>query len=80
LGRLMNVFRTEPVVAIGTTVAAADALLALGVAFGAPVTVEQKVAIDSAITAVLGVVAMLTIRSQVTPVAALPKPTPAART
>lgn len=75
LGRL---FQTEPVLTIGTITGALDALILLGVAFGASVTPDQKTAIDAAVSAVLGVAAMVAIRGQVAPatsaLAALPEP------
>ena len=71
---ILQLFRTEPVVAIGTTLGAVDAVILVLIAFGVPVTHDQKVAIDGAVSAVLGLVAMVAIRSQVSPVASLPAP------
>ena len=73
---LSQLFQTEPVIVIGTATAAVDACLLVGVSFGAPVSADQKAAIDAAVTAVLGFAAMLFVRSQVTPVAAVAAPLP----
>ncbi len=54
-------FSSEPVLYI----AVVDAVLMLAVSFGLPLTPEQKAAID----ALLGALAAIVIRSQVTPVA-----------
>jgi hypothetical protein len=51
-------------------VAIADALIILAITFGAPITPEQKGAIDALLTCVAGVV----IRSQVSPVGAAAAP------
>lgn len=52
-------FSDEPAVYVG----AAGAILALAVAFGAPITTEQK----EAILATIPLIAAVVIRSQVTP-------------
>lgn len=49
-------------------VAAANAVLILGIAFGLPVTPDQKVAIDGVLAAALALTAGVVIRGQVTPV------------
>jgi hypothetical protein len=50
---------TEPVVWIGVL----DALIAVAIAFGAPITVNEKITIDGALAAI----GLLVIRNNVTP-------------
>lgn len=59
----MNLINTEPALIIG----AAEALLILAMAFGVPISSDQKVAIIGAVNAVIAVVGSIVIRSQVTP-------------
>lgn len=61
-------FKDEPVMWIAVITAILDVV----VAYGAPVTVDQKTALVGLITAVIPIVAGLVARQQVTPVAKLP--------
>lgn len=55
-------------------IALANAVLLVLVNFGIPLTGDQKTAIDTLIGAALAIVAGISIRSQVTPVANIPPP------
>jgi len=68
---LLNLFAREPAMVVGTV----NAVLVLLVTFGLPIGEDQKAAIDGVLFALLAIVAAVTIRSQVTPVA---RPTGAA--
>jgi len=56
----MNLFNREPALVMG----AVNALLALAVGFGLPITIEQGALINAAVAAVLSVI----VRSKVSPV------------
>jgi hypothetical protein len=60
---LMN-WSTEPALIVGVV----EAVLVLLVAFGVPLTTEQRVAVLGVTSAVLAVAGSLLIRSQVSPV------------
>lgn len=66
-----KIFEREPALVIGAAMAVIDAGIVLGTAFGLPLTVEQKVAIDAFGLAVFNFAAMILVRSQVIPVAVL---------
>lgn len=59
--------KTEPVVTVGSIGAAAAAVLALLVAFGAPLTDDQQVAILGVVAVAAPVVVALVARRMVTP-------------
>lgn len=59
-------FPMEPALWVALVTAVVD----LAIAFGAPISMDQKAAIVGAVSAVLAVVGGFVVRSQVTPVAA----------
>ncbi len=59
----MNIWQAEPAV----IVAFVEAIIVLLVAFGVPITSDQKVAIIGLTSAVLAVIGGFVVRSQVTP-------------
>lgn len=63
---------TEPALIMG----AIEALIVLAIAFGAPVTADQKTAIVTAASALVMVIGSLVVREHVTPVAAVPPVVP----
>lgn len=58
----------EPAITIGTVSAAVAAIIGLAVAFGAPITEDQQIAILGVVAAVGPIVAAVLIRHVVTPV------------
>jgi uncharacterized membrane protein len=60
----MNVWQTEPALVVAVVVAVLDLLIA----FGVPVSADQKVTIVALVTAVLTLVGGWVVRSQVSPV------------
>lgn len=66
---MIALWQSEPALVSGAVLAVVQALIAVFVAFGAPVTKEQSAAILGLSSAVLALVAVFVIRSQVAPVA-----------
>jgi hypothetical protein len=68
---VLDLFRSEPAVAITAISGLVDAVLLLLVTFGVPISGPQKAAVDGVLAALMAVLAVLTgmlVRSQVTPV------------
>ena len=59
--------KTEPLVSIGSITAAATALIALLVAFGAPLTEEQQIAILGVVAVAAPIAVAIAARPRVTP-------------
>jgi len=67
MSAIIDLFRTEPTVVIGTLGTVGAGLLALAVSFGLPITDDQRTALY-AVGAGLGtLISLVVIRSQVTP-------------
>lgn len=64
---------TEPAITIGAITTAVGTAITLAVAFGVPVTADEKEAILGFCAAVLPIVAAFLIRGKVSPVAAAPQ-------
>lgn len=64
---MLNFIRREPAAVVGLVVAG----LALVVAFGIPISTDQKAAIVGVVTAILSILGAGVTRSQVTPTAKL---------
>lgn len=69
MSSILDLFRTEPTVVIGAIGAVLVAILDAAVAFGAPITADQKTALIGVVSAVGLVVTLYAQRSQVVPVA-----------
>lgn len=65
-------FSAEPAVWVGVV----EAAIVLAVAFGAPITSDQKEAIIAFTSAILAIVGGVVVRQQVTPNAKVPVPLP----
>ncbi len=63
----MNLIQTEPAIIVSLVVAILDC----AIAFGAPVSNDQKVALVALADAVVAIVGGILVRSQVTPTAQL---------
>jgi hypothetical protein len=69
---MTDLFAREPALLIAGAGAVAEALLLTLIAFGLPITPDQKLALQALGTVILTVATGIATRSQVTPVAMLP--------
>jgi len=76
MSAIIDLFRTEPTVVIGTLGTLGAGLIALAVSFGLPITEDQRTAVYAVAGALGTLISLLVIRSQVTPNS---KTTPAAQ-
>ena len=67
MSAILNLFRTEPTVVIGTLGTLGAAVLALAVSFGLPITEDQRTAVYAIAGALGTLISLFVIRSQVTP-------------
>lgn len=63
----MSIFSSEPAVILAAIGAIFEAAIVLAISFGAPITGDQKAALNAFITLVITCVTGVIIRSQVTP-------------
>ncbi len=68
MSNLLDLWRAEPALVVGFITAVLD----LGIAFGLPLTADQKVAIIGVVSAALAMLGATLVRAEVTPVAKLP--------
>ena len=73
---MLNLFQTEPAVVIAGIGAILEALLLVLIAFGVPITTDEKLALTGFGTVVITVATGIVTRSQVSPVASLAPPPP----
>ncbi len=72
MSNLLDLWKSEPALVVGFVTAVLD----LGIAFGLPVTPDQKIAIVGVVSAALAMLGATFVRGEVTPVSSLPATPP----